>query len=224
MDAIPGQGTKIPQAAWCSQKNKNKRTCIHIAKHILQAYMHMRCFTRQWLHERLKTKEWWLSVAPWTVAHRLLCPWNFPGKNTGMGRHFLLQGIFPTQGSNLHLLVVLNWQVSTLPLVPPGALWLHGSQQTVEEFVELGLWDHLIVSWETCMQIKKQQLVLDMKLLIGSKLGKEYNKAAYCHPVYLTYMQTTLCKMPGWMTHKLESRLQKKYPRPQIPWQKVKRN
>ena len=46
----------------------------------------------------------WLFVTPWTVAHRLLCPWDFPGKNTGVGCHFLLQGIFPTQRSNLCLL------------------------------------------------------------------------------------------------------------------------
>ena len=43
--------------------------------------------------------------------------------------------------------------------------------------------------------------------MTGSKLGKEYIKAVYCHPVYLTYMQSTSCKMPGWMNHKLESRL-----------------
>ena len=42
----------------------------------------------------------------------------------------------------------------------------------------------------------------------GSKLGKEYHKAVYCHPAYLTYMQSTSCEMPGWMKHKLESRLQ----------------
>ena len=41
----------------------------------------------------------------------------------------------------------------------------------------------------------------------GSKLGKEYIKAVYCHPAYLTYMQSTSCEMPGWMNHKLESRL-----------------
>ena len=41
----------------------------------------------------------------------------------------------------------------------------------------------------------------------GSKLGKEYDKAVYCHPVYLNYMQSTSCEMPGWMNHKLESRL-----------------
>ena len=56
------------------------------------------------------------------------------------------------------------------------------------------------------MQVKKQQLESDMEQLTGSKLGKEY-KAAYCHPVYLTYMQGTSCEMLGWMTHKLESRL-----------------
>ena len=48
---------------------------------------------------------------------RVFCPWNFPGKNTGMGCHFLLQGIFLTQGSNLHL---LHWQVGSLPAKPPG--------------------------------------------------------------------------------------------------------
>ena len=57
------------------------------------------------------------------------------------------------------------------------------------------------------MQVKKQQLELDMEKQIGSKLGKEYVKAAYCHPAYLTYMQSTSYKMPGWMKHKLETRL-----------------
>ena len=53
-------------------------------------------------------------------------------------------------------------------------------------------------SWDICMQVKKQQLELDMEQQIGSRLGKEYVKATYCHPVYLTYMQSTLCEMPGW--------------------------
>ena len=57
------------------------------------------------------------------------------------------------------------------------------------------------------MQVKKQQLELDMEQQTGSKLGKEYVKAVYCHPAYLTYMQRTSCEMPGWMKHKLESRL-----------------
>ena len=57
------------------------------------------------------------------------------------------------------------------------------------------------------MQVKKQQLESDMKQQTGSKLGKEYVKAIYCHPAYLTYMQSTSCVMLGWMNHKLESRL-----------------
>ena len=53
----------------------------------------------------------------------------------------------------------------------------------------------------------KQQLELDMEQRPGFKLGKEYIKAAYCHPAYLTYMQSTSCKMPDWMKQKLESRM-----------------
>ena len=58
------------------------------------------------------------------------------------------------------------------------------------------------------MQVKKQQLELDMEQQTGSKKGKEYVKAIYCHPAYLTYMQSISCEMLGWMKHKLESRLQ----------------
>ena len=57
------------------------------------------------------------------------------------------------------------------------------------------------------MQVKKQQLELDMEQQTGSKSGKEYIMAVCCHPAYLTYMQSTSCKMLVWMKHKLESRL-----------------
>ena len=57
------------------------------------------------------------------------------------------------------------------------------------------------------MQDRKQQLELDMEQQTGSKSGKEYIKAVYCHPAYLTYMQSTSCEMPRWMKHKLGSRL-----------------
>ena len=57
------------------------------------------------------------------------------------------------------------------------------------------------------MPVNKQQLELDREQQTGSKSGKEYVKAVYCHPAYLTYMQSTLREMPGWMNHKLESRL-----------------
>ena len=80
------------------------------------------------------------------------------------------------------------------------------------------------------MQVKKQQLKLDMEQLTGSKLGKEFLKAAYFYPAYLTYMQSTSCEMPGWMKHKFESRLlgetaitSDMQMTPSL-WQKVKRN
>ena len=57
------------------------------------------------------------------------------------------------------------------------------------------------------MQVKKEQLELDMEQQIGSKLGKEYIKPIYFHAAYLTYMQSKSCEMLGWMKHKLESRL-----------------
>ena len=57
------------------------------------------------------------------------------------------------------------------------------------------------------MQVKKQHIELDMEQWTGSKLGKEYVKAVYCHSAYLTYIQSTLCEIPDWLNYKLESRL-----------------
>ena len=91
------------------------------------------------------------------------------------------------------------------------SLWLCGSQQTGKF---LKRWEYRTTwsaSWEIWMQVKKQQSELDMKQQTGSKLWKEYIKAVYCHPVYLTYMQSTSWEMLGWMKHNLESRLQGKY-------------
>ena len=62
-------------------------------------------------------------------------------------------------------------------------------------------------SWEICMQVKKQQSELDMEQWTAFKLGKEYVKTVYCHPAYLTSMQSTSWEMLGCMEHKLESRL-----------------
>ena len=71
-------------------------------------------------------------------------------------------------------------------------------------------WEHQTTwpaSWEICMQVKKPQLEMDMEQQTGSKPGKEYVKALFCHPAYLTYMQSISYEMPGWMKHMLESRL-----------------
>ena len=80
------------------------------------------------------------------------------------------------------------------------------------------------------MQVRKQQLELNMEQQTGSKLGKEYVKAVYCHPDYLTHMQSTSGEMLGWKKHKLESRLPGEISitsdtqmTPPL-WQKVKKN
>ena len=89
----------------------------------------------------------------------------------------------------------------------------------------------LPVSWETCMQVKKQQLKLEMEQWTGSKLGKGVRQGCiYCHHAYLTYMQNTSCEIPGWMNHKLESRLLGEISTisdiQMVPpqWQNIKRN
>ena len=66
------------------------------------------------------------------------------------------------------------------------------------------------------MQVKKQQLELDMKQWTGSKLGKEYNKDIYCRPAYLTYMQRISFEMPDWMKHSWNHDFLEKYQQPQI--------
>ena len=85
-------------------------------------------------------------------------------------------------------------------------------------------------SWEMCMQVRKQQLELDMEQQTGSKQEKEYVKAIYCHPACLTYMQSTSWEALGWKKHKLESRFLGEISvtsdmqmTPPL-WQKVKRN
>ena len=85
-------------------------------------------------------------------------------------------------------------------------------------------------SWETCMQVRKQQLELDMEQQTGSKEEKEYVKAVYCHPAYLTSMQSPSWETLGWKKHKLESRLPGEISitsdmqmKPPL-WQKVKNN
>ena len=100
------------------------------------------------------------SVTPWTVAHRLLCPWDFPSKNTGVGCRFLLQGIFPTQGLNPRLLCFLHCRQILYPLShlgspgkqqPPSrstiicqnTSFLSGSNP--KDFLELKWWDHIML-------------------------------------------------------------------------------
>ena len=110
------------------------------------------------------------------------------------------------------------------------SLWLCGSQQTGKFFKRWEYQTTIPASWEICMQVNKQQLEQDMEQQTGSKLGKEYVKAVYCHPAYLTSMQSTSWEIPGWMKLKLVSRLvgdisvtSDMYLAPPF-WQKVKKN
>ena len=95
---------------------------------------------------------------------------------------------------------------ATLIMLKPLTMW---TATNCRKFLKR--WEYqttLPASRETCMQVKKQQLERDMEQWTGFKLGKEYIvKAVYCYPAYLTYMQSTSCKMPCWMKHKWESRL-----------------
>ena len=102
-------------------------------------------------------------------------------------------------------------KVSTSVLLTTENVWLYGSQQTGKF---LKRWEYQITwlpSWDICMQIKKQQLKSDMEQQTGSKLGKEYVKVAYCHPAFLTYMQSTSCEMLGWIKSSWNQDCQEKY-------------
>ena len=99
--------------------------------------------------------------------------------NTGGDSLYLFQGIFPTQESNQGLLH-WKWILYQLSYQGLGLLYCNIEKICMQ-----------ITYWEICIQVRKQQLEPDMELQTGSKSGKEYVKAVYCHPAYLTYMQST---------------------------------
>ena len=106
--------------------------------------------------------------------------------------------------------------------VDPNKLW--------KILQEMGIPDHLTCLLRNLYADQEKQLELDMEQPTGSKSGKEYIKAVYCHPAYLTYKQSTSCEMPSWMKHKLKSILPGEISitsdMQMIPplWQKVKKN
>ena len=114
-------------------------------------------------------------------------------------------------------LLLLYWLCQSLDCVDHNKLWKSEYQTT---------WPS---SWEICVQVRKQPLELDMEQT-GSKSGKGYVMAVYCHPAYLTYMQSTPCELLGWMKQKMESRLPGEisvtsYSQVAPPlWQKPKKN
>ena len=121
--------------------------------------------------------------------------------------------------------ITTNWEILQEMRIPDHLICIlrnlcAGQEATVRT-------EHGTIDW---FQIGKQQLELDMEQQTGSKLGKEYIKAVYCHPVYLAYIQNTSYEMLGWMKHKLELRLlgeisiTSDMQMTQSSWQKVKKN
>ena len=103
---------------------------------------------------------------------------------------------------------------ASLTMLKPLTVWI-----TKNCGKSLNRWEYQITlpaSWETCMQVKKQQLEPYMKQQIGSKLGKESVKAVYCHPAYLTYIHITLCEMLSWTNHSWNQDFWEKHQQPQI--------
>ena len=88
-------------------------------------------------------------------------------------------------------------------MLKPLTLWIMANWKILQEMGKPDPLTYLLRN----PYMSQEAIEPDMKQWTGSKLGKEYIKAVYCHSVNLTYMQSTSCKMPGWMNHKLESRL-----------------
>ena len=181
-----------------------------------------------WDLERYRREKWRslssvrLFVTPWTSSR---------GQITGVGRFFPSPvdlpnlGIEPGLPNCRQILYQLSYS-ALLTMPKPLTVWIKTNcGKFFKRWEYQSTWP---ASWEICMQVKKQQLELDMKQQTGSKLGKEFIKAVYCHPAYLTYRQSASCEMPGWMKRKLESRLSGKISitsdmqmTPRL-WQKVK--
>ena len=103
------------------------------------------------------------------------CPWDSPGKNTGVGCHFLLQGIFPSQGSNPGILHLLHWQVGSLPLLPPGIRHReagHGHTTKIQTQVSVG--PKLVSSLIISLSSKKAYENTELLFCVKKKEGDEF--------------------------------------------------
>ena len=120
----------------------------------------------------------WLFVTLWTVASRLLCPWDSPGRNIGVGHHILLQGVFLTQGSNLCLLHLLHWQVCSLPLVLSGKPDVYIKLTIIDQLTwnDNGLLQ-VVLFWEIWVHFEK--IWYECYLRAGSKFFFFYGDRAF---------------------------------------------
>ena len=167
-------------------------------------------------------------------------PYVTTGKTIALTRWTLVSKVMALLFNMLSRLVILSFQEASVLiwwLQSPSAVILESPQiksatvstdspsKTLTVWITINCgkfwkrWEYKTTwpaSWEICMQVKKQQLELNMEQKTGFKLEKEYIKAVYCHPAYFIYMQSTSCEMSGWLKQKLESRLPGEILIPQI--------
>ena len=160
-----------------------------------------------------------------------LCPWDFPGKNTGillLGCHFLLRGIFPTQGSNLHHLHFLHWQAGFLPVTPPGK-HAYVSQNSKRGKSSDRAWPLTAYIWGNCNLLQLNELVQrhdERQKSWGQKLGFLISKLvlflllyfiAHCQVGTKNSIQQILTVFPYMPSTGLCSGIQKKCKRRVLP-------
>ena len=146
---------------------------------------------------------------------RLPCPWDSPGKNTGVGCHFLEKTEEPevklptSAGSSKKQEFQKDIYFCFIDYAKASDWVDHNKLWTILKEMEYQTsWP---ASWEICLQVKKKQLELDMEQQTGSKSRKEYIKVIYCQPAYLTYMEHTSWEMLDWMKHKQNQVCREKY-------------
>ena len=160
---------------------------------------------------------WEVQLGPHYASSQT--PWLCPIHNWGpLARILISQQNFRLPQGNLTAFSYCSFskrqensrKTSALLITPkPLTVWI-----TTNCGKFLKKWEYeitLLVSWEICMQIKKQQLEPNMEQRNGSKLEKEFVKSVYCHPAYLTCMQSTSCRMLGWMSTSWNQDCQEKY-------------
>ena len=135
---------------------------------------------------KLNSSSFWISINPFTLL------WNWKVKMS----HWITEKARELK-KNIHFCFIDFTQ--TCDCVDHNKRW--------KILQEMGIPDHLTCLLRNLYVVQEATVRKDMEKWTESKLGKEYVKAVYCHPAYLTYMQSTSCEMPGWIKHKLESRL-----------------
>ena len=206
----------MPSSRRSSQpRDRTRVSCIfYTGRQILYQLCHLEITTHSSLFIKI-TLIWCLCPVRrywWVLTHLI-----FPA-TVGYRKYSTL--ILQMKKLRQERLIISQGHTSaSLTLLKPLTMWI-----TTNCGKFLKSWEYqtsLLASWETCMQVKKQQLESDMEQMTSSKLGKEYIEVVYSHPAYLTYMHSTSREMLGWMNHNLESSWHQPYGRKWKSWLKT---